>query len=689
MINNSQSGDSIFLKNKTYIGNGKPIDIQKNITICGYSHSSTILNAKNISSIFNISPGANVKLINLTLINCHNGVIRNFGNLSIISSDFLNNDGSSIVCDNGNVKLLNCTFMNSNSNDGVIYNKFGNVYCDNLNFFNNTGVKCSVISNYRGTVKVNNSRFKNNCAFLFGTVYNEGFLLIYDDKFEFNKAQLGGAIYNLNKTLINNSVFNFNKAFDAGAIYSSSDLIIDNSQFQYHEVSHNGGVIYIQMGNLYLNNSLFRLNSGADEGGSILVHDGNVLINNSKFISNNAKSYGAAIDNNGRVTVYNSCFNNNHAWGAGAIDNGGTMFIANSNFTNNNVNKNGGAIDNNGNMSIYACIFENNHAGGDGGAIIARKNTSVSNSIIYNNFDVNGYAVFNRTRGNISFLNNWWGVNNPNFNKLMNFNVCDNFTWITIDFKNITPLIQNKHSLLSVNLQIINKLGDIFSLNSSNHMPVFNLELSVDNYKYTFENNSFNKSFMIPECDRIKATINNQTLYLNVLPIEYHIVLNNKKVVDYGENFVFKVTVVDNFGDMSENVDVILKIGKKIFNLKSDKNGNIFKKVKLTPGKYTVHIYYGDYEDKTVLLIKHVLKAKNVFKKKSTKIKYRAFLKTSSGKALYSKKVIFKINHKIYSVKTNKKGIATVLFKNLKIGKHKIVVKYLNSQIVKFIKIFN
>ena len=61
--------------------------------------------------------------------------------------------------------------------------------------------------------------------------------------------------------------------------------------------------------------------------------------------------------------------------------------------------------------------------------------------------------------------------------------------------------------------------------------------------------------------------------------------------------------------------------------------------------------------------------------------KYTITLKTNPGAELKKAKVTLKIKGKTYSAKTNKKGIATVSFKNLKVGKYPVVVKYLKSQV--------
>ena len=81
------------------------------------------------------------------------------------------------------------------------------------------------------------------------------------------------------------------------------------------------------------------------------------------------------------------------------------------------------------------------------------------------------------------------------------------------------------------------------------------------------------------------------------------------------------------------------------------------------------------------------MKVKNKVAKKSKKIKFTATLKTSKGKVIKNKKITFKIKGKIYKAKTNKKGVATVKFKNLKVGKYKVTVKYLSYQVKKTLKV--
>ena len=120
-----------------------------------------------------------------------------------------------------------------------------------------------------------------------------------------------------------------------------------------------------------------------------------------------------------------------------------------------------------------------------------------------------------------------------------------------------------------------------------------------------------------------------------------------------------------------------MKLAGKTYNVKTDKKGYASKTFALLPGKYSITASYKGSSVKNSIVIKNVLKVKSVSKKKAKKIRYSATLKTSKGKAISGKKITFKVKGKTYKAKTNKKGIATVSLKNLKVGKYKISVSYL------------
>ena len=436
-----------------------------------------------------------------------------------------------------------------------------------------------------------------------------------------------------------------------------------------------------------ISNSLFDFNTGSDEGGVIFNGDGVVLINNSKFTSNKALSYGGAIDNAGQLTIMNSLFDKNQANGAGAIDNGGILTIINSNFTNNQVAKNGGAIDNNNILNVVGSVFENNVAGKEGGAIIARKDINLTHSSLYNNKASAGNAIYLNNQ-NSNLTNNWWGLNNPNFEELLNINISDEFTWIIMTLKNTTGLMQYENANFVITLnEVTNNNGSISKLESSELLPTFKVTLSGGNSLYV-QNGYLSKETQIPKSSKFTAQLNNQSFTFKTLSNPSKIINNKNIVKDYNGKVTFKVRVKGYDGKIvGKNEVVTMKIAGKTYNVKTNSKGYASKTLSLTPGKYKITTIYKGSTVKNTITIKKVLKAKSQTVKKSKKIKYSASLKTSAGKAIKGKKITFKIKGKTYSAKTDKNGVATVNFKNLNVGKYSVTVKYIKSQVKTTLKV--
>ena len=588
--------------------------------------------------------------------------------------------------------IKNLVLENNNANlGGGIYVGTLTVSMQNITLKGNSALNGAAIYN-TGNLTLRDMTFSsNNAANQGGAIYTSSALTVDNADFTSNEARYAGAIYSLAFTDIKNSRFSLNSAYDTGVIFSKADLNIDNSEFTNNRITRTYGMIMILEGNVNITDSLFDSNRGADEGGCIFIETStNVHINNSRFTSNKAKSYGAAIDNSGNLTIENSLFDKNQAYGAGAIDNGGTLTIIKSNFTNNKATINGGAIDNKGNMTVSGSVFENNVAGGNGGAVIARRGTEITHSIICNNFDSNGYAIFNSTWDDVSVSNNWWGENNPDFNALLNFNTSDDFNWIVMTLTNATPLIQSKSAIVNVNVStVVNKNNESGSLADAESLPVFKAELS-SGVTVNINDGSLSKE-IVPLQNTFNVTIDNQSLSLNVNvnPVNVKRIINNKNVVvDYNSKATFKVRIIGDDGNpVGKGEVVVMKINGKSYKVKTDEKGYASRSFSLLPAKYTITATYKGFTVKNQIKVNKVLTAKSITKKKAKKIKYTATLKTSKGKAIVAKKVTFKIKGKTYSAKTNKKGIATVTFKNLKVGKYSVVVSYVNSKVKTTLKV--
>ncbi len=265
-----------------------------------------------------------------------------------------------------------------------------------------------------------------------GAIRNSGVLNIEDCSFSSNSATYAGALYNEGLSTVTDTKFTLNEAFQGAAIVSLFDIVVSNCEFEKNVISHSYGVISIENGLANISDSIFRYNEGSDEGCCVFnKKTGNVSIINSKFIKNTAYSYGGAINNDGLMAIKDCLFDSNSAGDAGTIDNGGTLTIINSNFTKSTVGKNGGAIDSNGKLDILNCIFEGNVAEAQGGAIIARGDINVCNSSFIDNLAGEADAIYINDGIEYSINDNWWGANNPDFSKLLNVNLTEDYSWIT------------------------------------------------------------------------------------------------------------------------------------------------------------------------------------------------------------------------------------------------------------------
>lgn len=163
----------------------------------------------------------------------------------------------------------------------------------------------------------------------------------------------------------------------------------------------------------------------------------------------------------------------------------------------------------------------------------------------------------------------------------------------------------------------------------------------------------------------------------------------NKNInMDYNEGSSFRVRVYgDNGHAVGAGEVVSFKVEGKTYKIKTDKNGYATFKITLKPKTYAITTSYRGVSVSNKIVVKQILKAKNISKKKAKRIKFTATLKSSKGKAIVGKKITFKIKGKKYTAKTNKKGKATITLKNLKVGKYKITSTYLKCVFSNTIKI--
>ena len=173
----------------------------------------------------------------------------------------------------------------------------------------------------------------------------------------------------------------------------------------------------------------------------------------------------------------------------------------------------------------------------------------------------------------------------------------------------------------------------------------------------------------------------------NKISIYYPIMGKDTSNFD-GAKTTYKVRIYSaNLKPVGAGKVVKFKVNGKTYRVETNKNGYAKLSIKLKPNKYTVTVKYSKYKITNKITVKKLLSAKNISKKKSKKTKFQAKLVNSKGNPKKGKWITFKIDGKKYKAKTNKKGIATIVLKNLKVGKHKIVSSYGKTSIKNTIKI--
>lgn len=114
------------------------------------------------------------------------------------------------------------------------------------------------------------------------------------------KGEQGGAINNQGTLTITNSKLTNNTATKiGGALYSSGELTITNSIFNYNTAEADGGAIYLdQTEDSLINRNSFTSNIAGEDGGAVYIYDSyDTSIKYNNFTKNMAKDDGGAIAN--------------------------------------------------------------------------------------------------------------------------------------------------------------------------------------------------------------------------------------------------------------------------------------------------------------------------------------------------------------------------------------------------------
>lgn len=544
--------------------------------------------------------------------------------------------------------------------------------------------------------------------------FKGGKLYLEDDTFTSNSAKsYGGAVH-------------INKGMDAGGNFYRAFAYISNCTFKNNLADYFGGAISLYDSDVYVTNCNFVSNK-AKNGGAISILNGmaNLTVINSSFTSNFASDMGGALEIDALKTystkyfanVVNSTFNSNNANYGGAII-AGDSNISNCIFTNNKAVYQGGAIFNNETFlgepikdqtSIENCIFENNTA--ESGLNYWGTSIFVNNNFWGNNFksldDLIGSNVLffvtknnnlswvnivlegleNITIGNYTYTCKFVSNNGselsgylPNYNVKISNKVLDN----KLDAESL--LISNNK--VSVNYNASESAKDTISIFNGYCEFITSKDIEVASGANDTEDNSTNATNATDDnSTSTNATNTTDNPPVSVTKVATKLTVPNKTFIVTSTSKKLVITLKDAYGNPLSKKTIKVKLNGVTKSYKTNSKGQITtSKINLKVKSYKVtvsfagdNLYKATSKSATIKIIKQKTKLsvpKKTFKKSSKSKKLTATLKTSGGKPIAKKKVVFKVNGKKYSAKTNKNGKVTVKVKLTSKKTYKFTVRF-------------
>ena len=289
------------------------------------------------------------------------------------------------------------------------------------------------------------------------------------------------------------------------------------------------------------------------------------------------------------------------------------------------------------------------------------------------NVTVDNYAgrlsISNLTQGNYTVIAEYWG--DDTYGRSLN---------------------ATSFSVLKVEIQVDNETitvpqsdAVIYSVNLPND-ATGTLTVTVDGTDYTSQLVNGKATVNIPEISEgthnITVTYSGDGKYA---PITESAIVTKNPVVRltgsdvsmlYTSGKYFKVRLTSDDEPMGGKT-VKITINGKTYSRTTDKNGYASFKVSLPPKTYSAKASYENLTVTKKVVVKSVIKAKNINAKKSAKtVKVKVSLKKVNGKYLKNKKVTLKFNKKTFKAKTNKKGVVTFTIKKNVYAKLKTGKKY-------------
>ena len=622
--------------------------------------------------------------------------------------------------------IENTVFINNKAlSGGAIFmqNSDGNFLMNNVSFIKNTAT--GTVTNYGGgainligktdgrvgNVTIKNSMFVNNTA---------------------TNTRGGGAILDRNVDLnISNSFIFNNKDNEKGmSIYKDTTVYYPNGGRVYLEdnwwgqnnapkldkITINRWVVMDLSVELldYLEKDLENEYNIADFDKKLNYYDIKVLLNkyndgteigNSDYYplsreftitSNNGQlnQTKGVLENNIASTLLTSSSKNNII--TLRIDNQTLTFNTNSIISNISAEKLQKIIDNADDgetIDLTNCNCENISN------ILINKNLTItgSNAFIQSAggnpifiVDMDRYDVDSFNISNISFL-----VDNGDIVVLVNASNSTNPLEIKIPAINISAInmgrINENVVGESVNLLTINSERGLLATNNPINIEKVNSFEGVRQFKFNVTSIADEYGINIPQGGNIEinssgneSTIKTAT---SIAKKDMKTTTVNTKINGKKAGKTFSITLKDSAGNILANKDVLISFNGKIYKRTTNAKGAASVKVALgKKGTYPVVVsFLGDDKYNGSLVVAKIKVNPQKVKLTAAKKKYKAgkkrkvltaTLKSANKKAIKGKKLIFTVNGKKYTAKTNKKGIAKVKVKLSKRKTYKFTVKF-------------
>ncbi|KZX13889.1 hypothetical protein MBORA_02940 [Methanobrevibacter oralis] len=354
----------------------------KDTAHCRYSSNQiNIYGNRCYGGAISIASGKSFYLLNNTFTNCSsaNGVVKNDANYAIFENNTFDNNkamfmGSSIYDNGENNLYIGNTFLNNNDSknqaQGTVYANACNVTFENNTFLNNYDTSGSVYSFNNAAIYIYNPTFKG------GSDAGNTNIKISNNKF--NGNDMGIYLYCSGGAKISNNKFT-NQRQNAIQTYAGRDLNILDNYFENNHGYH--GAVDIGSRNTLIKGNTFVNNTGVVAGAIGLLCRGDLTIDSNTFIGNHVTSEGGgdiySIYGDMKITNNDFVINSIYKDESSIYTKYGKINAINNKFTiSNNLHK---IIKQRGQIEYYLnnVIYDNTLVNDDGSV----NNSSVENLV--------------------------------------------------------------------------------------------------------------------------------------------------------------------------------------------------------------------------------------------------------------------------------------------------------------------